>query len=166
VSISTTGVTGLATAAVAASIAALVAAKATTEGTSSLGTGTSDVSDLSALVALPATAITAESSSSSPSSRFVGAVTRNMADLSTTVAGFLLLGVGAFAAHMALLTTVVAGSGTPSTSLTLSLRTVTSLVRGLATGVASTATSGISVFHGERITRIGVSLVEMKDEMR
>jgi len=110
---SATGIAGLARAG-STSVSALLAAKATTESTlraTGLVAVARDVSDFAAAVAFlgAATSSSAAAAHVVASSRTrLNTLAREMAGLTATVAGLLLLGCGAFARDVTLLTAVVA----------------------------------------------------------
>lgn len=121
----------LETAAAAAIAARLVATSTATVGVTALTAVAGNVADLTALVALG----TGRATTATAGGSRLGAVTRDMAGSTTSVAGFgVLWTLGAITAHVALATAVVALSST-------TVGTVTGLMRGLAACEAGASTT-------------------------
>lgn len=112
------------------STASEAAAKSTP---ATLGAVARYVADFTALVAFSA-AGAAIPAAVCATGRFAGAVARDMARLSAAIAGLVFLGLGAVAAHMALLTAVIALRITTS-------RAITSLMGCIATIIAASRSS-------------------------
>jgi len=143
VTVSTARVASLATLVTAAVV---VVVRVTT--IASLGVATSfravssNVANLGALVAfLAGTRVVSATATSGTFDSWVGAITGDVASLTAFVASLVLRTLRALSAHVSLATAIVALGWATS-------RAVASLVRSIATVVATTSLSTTGIFHG------------------